>query len=854
MIVSCPQCNRRYRMNNEYLDKYIRCVCSAVLKVSETRETKPIENLPESNDNSTLKPPTIDSLIFPDLVNLINLDQFETSDKFDAEAVDELPEIELPSFDEDEFEDTEESDDSSARKSSLSNLEIEAPKILNPKIPSLLSSLNKSQDPKFIINALYYLLEVKHFSIEDTVKKFVDNPNPLAAYFAKRILQDLEKMRGNDHRKPERLEAFPRETIFNSLFKGSEQTKIEALDKIINGLQYGAIPYFICQLLLEKNPNVIKSFLTRMGLLSNDLEIQFFAQFLQHKNQQVRFAAIEGLGGIGGLNVIAHLIPSLIDSNSNIVSAVKVALGTSDQDEIAQQIRVYVRKNQVQNLEGYLEILKGFQSAEGFRGIVQMFDRESIRQNAFEVAKEYDISEDDKTAILEEYLTLSFDDGVFTNEVIEYLELINSSYDRARLIPINVFDDSYVELVRMSPLFQRDFQKDEEGEASEKEEAAIPVPIFRISEVVKKPLDRAKNEIEKLQHFAKSKLGLPIVTTQFILYSSLGFLCFLAWTKGMGTNSKGLPTTFLPSRFETSIGSLIFEDPSFTSAINTAIGVSFIVLFFAWFLGSFLAIAQLKNGIKGLRFLPMFPLLISPLIIGYTLGSTENAFPGIFSIELLLSIGFVFPCLGIYYLVFTRMFQVVPESQVEIAKQLGAKEDVAHATVYGPFYLIGSIFSSLLALLYIFSAHAIGFFIKSNKAIGYLILKKLEFPEGYIMMGAYALPLVICSLLLVLIIESFFPIACFFPMGVARPTKHPVYATFEEWMALLGSVFYSISCYKKPKGQVTIVEIVDSPVLAEQTEVIDSKTPEAKPEVKPEVKVSTEIPVDDEDDFDDFDD
>ena len=107
MIVSCPQCNRRYRLNNEYLDKYIRCVCSAVLKVSDNQQNKSIDNLPEVTQSSTSKSPSIDSLIFPDLVHLLDLAEFEMSDQLSDASVDALPDIEaeLPSFDDDEFED-----------------------------------------------------------------------------------------------------------------------------------------------------------------------------------------------------------------------------------------------------------------------------------------------------------------------------------------------------------------------------------------------------------------------------------------------------------------------------------------------------------------------------------------------------------------------------------------------------------------------------------------------------------------------------------------------------------------------------------------------------------------------------
>ena len=91
--------------------------------------------------------------------------------------------------------------------------------------------------------------------------------------------------------------------------------------------------------------------LSRVSLLAGQLEIEFFAQFVRHKNQNVKYAAIEALGSIGGEKVIALLIPSLVDSDNNIVSAVKVALGTADQDEIARQVRIYLRNHKVEDFQ-----------------------------------------------------------------------------------------------------------------------------------------------------------------------------------------------------------------------------------------------------------------------------------------------------------------------------------------------------------------------------------------------------------------------------------------------------------------------------------------------------------------------
>ncbi len=837
MIVGCPQCNRRYRLGEEYIGKYIRCICSAVLKVSSSTVHSASKNndlssksTPSSSPSSPSNEPLkygisiMDSVIFPDFTNLIDLSKF-TSDEED------LPEIEqeLPSFDEDNFDDQ----DTQARQSSLKSLDISGPEKLDPRIPSALKALNKSQDPKFIVNMLYLLLEVKHFEVEDTVKKFTNNPNPLAAYFAQKILADLDKMRVNKNQQTETVTAYDRKKLFGNLFQGSEQTKIQAIESAVNNIEYGAVPYLLCQLLIEKNVNVIQVMLSRVSLLAGQLEIEFFAQFIRHKNQNIKYAAIEALGGIGGEKVIALLIPSLVDTDNNVVSAVKVALGTADQDEIARQIRIYLRNNEVDDMQGYIQILQGCRSKEGFKGLVWMFDDQNVRQTAFQIAKEFDLSDEDKTQVIEEYLLVSFDDTPFTNDVIEYLELINTTYDRARLISVNVFDDSYIELVKLSPLFEKDFRKDDDGASDWAEEEVINIPIFNIIEILKAPIERIKKETLYFKDFSKSKLGTPIVSLQVLLYSSLGFMLFLTFLKGMGTNKRGFPTQIIPSKMKTDYGSMIFADPAFGPAVNTLLIAAFLSILGAWVFGSFLAIAQLKKGSRYIRFLPMFPLLITPIIIGYTLGAIQNTFPGEILIQTLLAIGFLFPCISIFYLIYTRFFQLVPDSQLEVAKLLGAPDDVAHATVYSPFYLVGTVFSILLCILYIFSSHAMGFFIKSEEVLGFIVMNKLEFPEGYLMMGAYAFPFLIATLIIVMAIEVFVPIACLFPMGIARPINHPEYSKMSEWLALIGSIFYSPSCYRRHKGSSKEEEVVEEEITEEKSEAVEEVKPieESKPTV-----------------------
>ena len=238
MIVGCPQCNRRYRLGEEYLNKYIRCVCSAVLKVTasstdsvaKTKETQSVST-PALKSNAVSNEPIkygvsiMDNVIFPDLTNLVDLSNFATDS---SSTTDEsIPEIEqeLPSFDEDNFE----SEDTQARQSSLENLDISGPEKLDARIPEALKALNKSQDPKFIVNMLYFLLEIKHLEIKDTVAKFVNNPNPLAAYFARRIIADLDKMHDNKKSNSETITAYDRKNYLITFSRGQNRRKFMSL-------------------------------------------------------------------------------------------------------------------------------------------------------------------------------------------------------------------------------------------------------------------------------------------------------------------------------------------------------------------------------------------------------------------------------------------------------------------------------------------------------------------------------------------------------------------------------------------------------------------------------------------------
>ena len=149
-----------------------------------------------------------------------------------------------------------------------------------------------------------------------------------------------------------------------------------------------------------------------------------------------------------------------------------------------------------------------------------------------------------------------------------------------------------------------------------------------------------------------------------------------------------------------------------------------------------------------------------------------------------------------------------------------------------------------------------GFFMKSEKALGFVIMNKLEFPEGYLMMGAYAFPFLIATLIIVMVIEVFVPIFCLFPMGIARPKTHPEYLKMGDWLALIGSVFYSPSCYRRPKGNVKEEEQeVEVNEVSEEKSEDSEKTnsTESSTQVEQPNSILTKLN-EDEDEDEDFDD
>ena len=73
-------------------------------------------------------------------------------------------------------------------------------------------------------------------------------------------------MQGVKKSNSETVVAYDRTKLFSNLFQGSEQTKIHVIESAVNNLEHGAVPYLICQLLIEKNINVIQVMLSGVSL------------------------------------------------------------------------------------------------------------------------------------------------------------------------------------------------------------------------------------------------------------------------------------------------------------------------------------------------------------------------------------------------------------------------------------------------------------------------------------------------------------------------------------------------------------------------------------------------------------
>ncbi|MCJ8344890.1 hypothetical protein MJH12_05070 [bacterium] len=834
MILACPSCKRKFKIIEEYRGKLVRCKCQSLLKVpgvfSESNTPPPAISKEEKkaatpSKNSSDEVGIWVELVYPQLNQTFDLSKWqgEVESIEEAPATESVEEVEMPSFDDevpsfdDDFDEDISDDDiedlaafndnieeqeeelTSDQTSSLAGINIQEEFPLDPRVIPALKDLESSEDPQFIVDFLFYLLEVRRLEIKETVEKFVDNKNPLSSYYATRILENIADLEKEDSLFKKDQEPVNTKVLFASLFKGNRQEKTRAIERSIDNRSYASVPYIMTQLLLEQDEDVILLILNRVGLMSEQKEVDFFAKFLQSRVQSVKLAAIEGLGCIGGDNVIPYLIASLVDRDMAIVAAINEALKSSDKDDIAKQILSYLMSHDVFDKKGYIRILQENGTVNALRAIAWLLSDPKVGVTALESIKEMEVAEEEKVAILQEFLNLSYEDSPFDNDLITVLEAYNTNFDRSRLVPVNVFDDSYVSLVRLSPLFERDFAVDDEDSVEVAELIEVEVIPFKLGQYITNQIDEVKQNIEKVQLHLKVKTSLPLIATHIFLYAFVIFLSFTALFKGLGKTLTYIPG-FFPKQFTNVFGSRLFVDPAYIDALYNTFLSSTIAIFLAFLLGSAFAISQLKSDNQRIRILPILPLLIPSILLGFNIGIARDIFVLDFSLISLI-LAYLFPAISIYYLSYMRFFQFVPRSQYDLAIQLGANQIDALKITYGPSFQMATMYATLLSYLYAFATVGMTSYIHSDHSLGYILFSKLEYFEGWLMLGTYLSVLAIAIILAGLLLELILPIYSLFPSSIDRNMEQtPVHQNFRKSLMIWGVLFYK-SRNKKDKSK-----------------------------------------------------
>ena len=589
------------------------------------------------------------------------------------------------------------------------------------------------------------------------------------------------------------------------------------MDDALTERWFGAVPYFIVQLLRERNVGVITEVLSRFGLLSTALEAPFLSRFLSHSSQEVQIACIEGLSGIGGSAITYYLISGIPKGDSLVVQAIKKALKSCEKDDIAIEIRRYLINEKVGDKTGYIALLKENPNQESVRTLIWLLEDSSVRNYALEVIRDMPLEDDDKIQSLEEYLMLSNDDGDFCNEIIELMEILQPSFDSGRLTPINVFDDSYVGQVRYSPLFARDFEEVKtkgEEDSEEEEENILDYDPRELAKKIQAEITLLGKGLQSLSRAAYHRAALVSYALVILLG---GFVAVTSFFSGMGSSLSRLPMSFLPRQFNSRLGFSIFSDSAYGDALGGTLIIMALAVLGGWFLGSCLAVSQLRSGDLRARFLPSFPLLTPPVLLGYAAASINTSL-GMNLVKTSLIFFYLFPCISIFYLVYLRLFARVPLAQLEAARSLGASEVRAHATAYGPFYHLGCIYGAALAALYVLSTYAMGYFFESSSALGFVVLEKTHYFTGWIMVGAHGVMLAGLAVLVLITFQPLIPFFTLVPGGVPSDSE-PLFERSKIWLSLLGRTLYSRSYHRKIKKskKEESTEATTTPVSTEGT-------------------------------------
>jgi hypothetical protein len=836
---------------------YFRCLCSVVLKVSgipvaapasspEPQTASPATASPEPKPAATPQEenPILSKIIFPNLTKLIDLSRFSAveerllDDEQPPDFDDELPSLDdLPDFEEEDdlipgseniedslpiMGDSDEPEElTDEQKESFEAINVEDEKQLDPRARVALEELAKSEDPQFIIDMLYYLLEVKNVEIQPTVEKFVGNDNPLADYFARRILRDCSILAEADHARKEVVEPYPRELLFPSLFNASDDEKMRAINRSVEQRETGAVPYFVCQLLREPNAKVKIAILSKLGLIANKEEIDFFSMFLDEPGQPVRLAAIEGLGCIGGHEVIQHLVKAMVDPDPKIVAVTREALKSTDKEEVAAEILRYLIEHDIQDKQSFLTILLDFKNnVNAFRGVVWMFEDSAMQSRSFEAAKEFELDNEHKSEVIEEFLLLSFEDTPFYNQVADYLEEIHASYNRNKLVPVNVFDESYASQVRLSPLFSRDFQEKDQEEAVEEETAPVELIPFKPMDAFKESISLWKADLQKLKDASAFQQMIKQSPGQLLLIVTCFLLPLLGILKAFGkSNPRALSFAFLPSKFSLDSALSMLYQPDLVHAVTSTAVLGGMAMVPAWILASLISTAQLRRyntspallACSGLFLPPMLTSALLNFIHGLSwLPIPDIALPGL---ALLL------PFTSIFYLIQVRLFAHVPQESRESAMLLGAGDDGAVTATYTPALALSTFLGVLLCSGYLFAAHGIGYLTDTGLFIGESVIKTSVYPQGWLMLCGYGLPVILLAIPGLILFQSILPLQELIPeMGTGplrsvRTHLSPIYA-------VLGYALFS-KTKKAKKSKKNKAEVEAEPDQVEKAD--DSK-------------------------------
>lgn len=780
MKLRCPECDRQFELQGNLQGKLLRCVCNALLSIpggAAAAEIKvPVASAPAESAPLTFAEDTSfqvpEGMLFPNLTRLIDLSPFAPPPEEVPEipsAEDELPSLDLPSFDEDadpsiddalaeEAEELKQSQkiDEPEGVDGAKDVKLDDEFAMDPRVRPALEEFAKSQDPQFIVDMLYYLLEVKDTYIRPFVEKHLTNPNPVAAYLAKRIIADQDYLISPQNIKKQLL-PYPRHNLLEPLFKGNEHVRMQLMESAVKSGAFGSAPYFTLRLLLERDAFVKSNMLPKLGLIASAIESPFLGRFLDEPGPKVRLACVEALACIGGDSVIPLMIKGMVDKDIGVVTAIKKSLANADSTELSQHIFDYILQNRVSEKKGYISILADYKNSIAFRALVWMFEDTEIRNFALETAKTFGIADELKADILREYLDLSYREDAFLLSVVEFMETLEPTFSRSKLSAVNAFDDSYVSLIRDSPLFVRDFAETSTGETEKKIETVIVPIAFGLLQLFKARTLAAKNKLQTLPLYIKSRgvqIQTALETSVFLMFSLLWVSVFF---KGHGHAPATVPLQLFPSSLRTTTGYGALSNSEFLNLWLGNLTAGGFALLPAVMIGLILALQQIRSGNFRLRYLPMIPLLLSPILLSHLLqaGNELTAY----RISGMLYAGIAGLCLSsIVYAVNLRICALVPREWFLTCVGLGADHDSAIIETYRAPLMIGILYSLVLGSAFIGGSLVLGYALEPDQSAGAWLISHLVHADGWLIAGALGVIPAMLFVIPLMLMEFFLPL------------------------------------------------------------------------------------------------